>query len=687
MRGIVLGIIGVLFASLIYASENTLLKDGVLDLRAWDFEENPIVPMNGMWMFAYGEQIDPAFYNSDELHDFDLISVPAPWNNQFEGETYPELGYATYYLKILIDNPDHRFAMNIKPVTSSMAAYVNGELTMSQGKPGVDKASTVPSYEHKLLFLEEPIQASENLYVYHVVVHVSNFHVSSGGMTDFVRIGIADKLVHRSHRLLFWEALISGVLLMIFLYHLLKTILYKDRRNLIFTVLSFFAFFLAITNEGRLIYYIFPEISLSLFIKIAHFFSYILPLIVVYYFNELYPEENKKIVINAFTVLYGLNALFILLFPVYFLTKYNFLSIIILSVVVLYVYFHVLGHALLRNKNKSFISLVSMLLVLFAGLNDVFLELEYIKSIYIAHYGLFVFILIQEYILVEEAINEKKKCLEMTEMLRGMNEQLETMVDDRTKELKTQNDSLKDNAEKVEQNNREMKSLQMYQERLSHMLIHDLKAPIGTILHLTDVIESPDANFVRIVKESTIRMQMLVLNLLDIRKLEMAEMKVNATPLNVASLLKSSISQLKFRADAKQISLKSEVNENITVYADSALLLRVFDNLIDNAIKHTPEESKVIVYAEKYVLNSVPAFRIVLEDNGYGISPEKQMHLFDDYVSDLKADNDGVYTSHGLGLAFCKMAIDAMHGEIHVESELDKGTKIFIDLPRVKIYA
>lgn len=687
MRGIVLGIIGVLFASLIYASENTLLKDGVLDLRGWDFEENPIVPVNGVWQFAFGQQLNPEFFANAEEPDLQLVEVPAPWNNQPAYENYPELGYATYYLKILLDNANQNFAMNIRPAVSSMAVYVNGELTISQGKVGLDKATTVPSLEHKLVFLNEAMQVSDNLYVYHVVVHVSNFHMSNGGMTDFVSFGVADKLMHKSHRLLFWEALVSGILLMIFLYHLLKTSQYKDRRNFIFTVLTLFTFFMAITNEGRLIYYIFPNLSLNAFLRIAYLAAYLLPIIVLYYFYQLFPDENKRSVIQIFTVLYAINALFVIFFPPYLFTKYNYVSLIVLSVVIVYLYFHVLGHALVRNKKGSFVTLISMLIVLLAGLNDVFLAVNYINSVYIAHYGLFVFVLIQEYALVKDAINDKKKYLKLTDTLKDMNEQLELMVDERTKELKAQNDNLKDNAAKVEANNREMKSLQMYQERLSHMLIHDLKAPIGTILHLTDVIESPDANFVRIVKESTIRMQMLVLNLLDIRKLEMAEMKVNATPLNVASLVKSSVSQLKFRADAKQISLNSTVSENVTIYADAALLSRVFDNLIDNAIKHTPEESEIRIYAEKYVLNSVPAFRIVVEDNGYGISPEKQMHLFDDYVSDLKADNDGVYTSHGLGLAFCKMAIDAMHGEIHVESELDKGTKIFIDLPRVKIYA
>ncbi len=687
MRAIVLGVISLLFAGFISASENTLLKDGVLDLRGWNFEGNPIVPVNGTWKFVFDQQLDPEFYAMDQDADFQLIETPAPWSNQPKSKSYPELGYATYYLKILLDNANQNFAMNIKPAGSSMAVYVNGELIMSQGKPGTDKSSTIPSLEHKHVFLNEAIHESDHLYVYHVVVHVSNFHMSNGGMTDFVSFGLADKIMQKSHRLLFWQALVSGILLMIFLYHFLKTILYKDRKNLIFTALSLFAFFLAITNEGRLIYYIVPNLSLSYFLKIAHFFAYILPLIVVYYFNELYPKENKQIVLKILSVLYAINAVFIVFFSTYAITKYVFLSLIVLSVIVFYLYFHVLGHVLLRNRKGGFVTLISMLVVLFGGLNDVFLTLGYINSIYIAHYGLFVFILIQEYALVKEAINEKKKCLEMTIKLQGMNEKLELMVDERTKELKAQNDNLKDNAAKVEENNREMKSLQMYQERLSHMLIHDLKAPIGTILHLTDVIESPDANFVRIVKESTIRMQMLVLNLLDIRKLEMAEMKVNAAPVNVAFLLKSSILQLKFRADVKQIRLESTVNENVTVYADAALLSRVFDNLIDNAIKHTPEESEIVIYAEKFVLNSVPAFRIVVEDNGYGISPEKQIHLFDDYVSDVQAHTDERYTSHGLGLAFCKMAINAMQGEIHVESELEKGTKIFIDLPRVKIYA
>lgn len=683
MKAIYITILLLLFQYSTIASNDFSVQSGVLDLRGWDFTEEPIVAVDGDWLFYWGEHLPADFYTREYSYDFVQMPVPGVWNNVHADTSFPAHGIATYYLKIRLDAPRENFVLNVKPVSTSMSLYINGLLYAIQGRAGETIESTSPTFYHRMAFLDEA-DFENGQYVYHVVVHVSNFHLDNGGIRDYVKFGKTSVIVHRYFNGLFWSLLIAGILFMIFLHHLLISLFAWNFKRFLFSIIVFFVFILAITNEGRLIYYALPDIGFAAFLKISYLASYCLPLVLLYYLRELYPKENKRIVIRSFTVVYALLFVFILAFPTNIISKYTFVYSFLLGFTSLYVLFHVVGLAVIRNRKGSVYVLISLAVVVISGINDIFLHLNIIRSIYISHLGLLIFVFIQEFYLMSEFLMDRKYSLKLAKKLRTLNKNLEDKVLERTKRLENKNQELKNQAIEIQAHNQEMKALQVYQDKLTHMLIHDLKAPIGTILQLTEVIQSPDENFVRVVRESTNRMQFLVHNLLDIRQLETTSMPVEIEGLRLADILNESKRHMQYQAEAKDIRIVIDVKVHFVVYADKNLLIRVFNNLLDNAIKYSDINSEIKITVENTIIKLAPALRIVVSDEGSGIPEAMQSSLFDAYKS--KSQQPEHFRSHGLGLAFCKMAVEAMHGEISIESAPNQGTRVYVDLPRVKLH-
>jgi signal transduction histidine kinase len=142
---------------------------------------------------------------------------------------------------------------------------------------------------------------------------------------------------------------------------------------------------------------------------------------------------------------------------------------------------------------------------------------------------------------------------------------------------------------------------------------------------------------------------------------------------NLSLLLKDVSDSLRPLAEAKQLILNCEVTENLIVLGDSDELIRLFVNLLDNAIKYT-EHGEVSVAANR-TKNGVV---IKVEDTGIGIPQEHIPHIFDRFY---RAEESRTLHGAGLGLAIAKEIIRAHGGEIEVNSAIGKGTDFTTHLP------
>jgi signal transduction histidine kinase len=169
------------------------------------------------------------------------------------------------------------------------------------------------------------------------------------------------------------------------------------------------------------------------------------------------------------------------------------------------------------------------------------------------------------------------------------------------------------------------------------------------------------------------QMRLLINDILTIGRIEANRLVLNLTKIDMVDLTQSVINDFEVIANSKQIRLFGKLpTEPTFIYGDLNLIRRVLDNLVDNAIKFSHQQSLITIKIEKLPEN--PARRNLIKiqiiDQGVGISPEQKQVIFEKY----KVGNIILGISQiGLGLSFCKMAIEAHQGEITVTNNQPNG--------------
>lgn len=220
-------------------------------------------------------------------------------------------------------------------------------------------------------------------------------------------------------------------------------------------------------------------------------------------------------------------------------------------------------------------------------------------------------------------------------------------------------------------------------EDLSNMIVHDLRNPLASILLSSELllqygIEEKYQEKVKMINGSARQLNAMINDLLILAKMESGQMLLNLVEVNLNELVNKTLDQFNAIAHAKNQQLTCCLPEaSQTIQADASLLSRVLDNLISNAIKFSPRKSTITLEVE--YLNSAPPHQAVIRtrDQGPGIEEDLKQRIFDKYeVGTLMS---GVMQV-GLGLAFCKMVIEAHQGSIFVEANPPKGSVFTITI-------
>ncbi len=204
-------------------------------------------------------------------------------------------------------------------------------------------------------------------------------------------------------------------------------------------------------------------------------------------------------------------------------------------------------------------------------------------------------------------------------------------------------------------------SVGQFKQAMTGMVAHDLKNPLGVIMG-----SAPEKSLTRHMASHMLR---LINNMLDVQKFETTEVKPRTKPIAVAELIKESIGQVATLAEEKNIQVKTDVHKGQVIEADDEMILRVLINLFTNAIKYSPNNGTVLVSAEHK--GDQVAFSVT--DQGRGIPKDQLESIFGAYHQ-FDPRNSGLTGSTGLGLTFCKLALQAHGSDVGVSSEVGKGT-------------
>ena len=217
----------------------------------------------------------------------------------------------------------------------------------------------------------------------------------------------------------------------------------------------------------------------------------------------------------------------------------------------------------------------------------------------------------------------------------------------------------------VKQQRDDLQRLQLQKEQLVAFLVHDLKNPVNAIeLQAELVLRDRDASErsrraatkIRDEGRSLIRM---ITTLLDIAKADEGRLDPIRRAIDLAPLVTGVIEELDARADAAGVRLVSQI-DGIRISADPDLFRRILENLVENAIQHAPEATEVQVIAQPFQ----GGIAVRVRDAGSGVPPELRERVFERF---MQREHEPARSNRGLGLAFCKLAIEAHRGRIWIE--------------------
>jgi len=239
--------------------------------------------------------------------------------------------------------------------------------------------------------------------------------------------------------------------------------------------------------------------------------------------------------------------------------------------------------------------------------------------------------------------------------------------------------------QKLLETNRNLVSLNEEKNHFLGVTIHDLKSPLDRVIGLIklvnqqgiDRLNDSQRDFLRLIQDSCINMQTLVIDLLDINKLEQGLSAVNPEEVNLASVVERQLQIFKEQASRKNIQIQFDNNDpEKIIKTDPAILQRILENLISNAIKYSPYNKEVLVK----VVHNETHYRIEIHDQGSGILPGEIPMLFKKFQR-LSTQPTGGENSTGLGLSITKDLVKALNGLISVDSEVNKGSIFIVELP------
>ena len=241
--------------------------------------------------------------------------------------------------------------------------------------------------------------------------------------------------------------------------------------------------------------------------------------------------------------------------------------------------------------------------------------------------------------------------------------------------------ALRRQTRKLEESYTALKRLELMRDNLTHMVVHDMRSPLAVIGGFLSLLESYEAGnlsangvqFIREARHSIGELLEMVTSMLDVSKLEAGRLTLHRTEFDIAEVAVEVLRRYEPIRAGRQLLLDTPAHP-LKISADAGLVSRVLQNLTANAFNYTAADGVIRIA----ISSDGQEARIAVTDNGPGIASVYHDKIFEKFVQveDLNAK-----IGTGLGLAFCKLAVEVHGGRIGVESESGKGSTFWFTLP------
>ena len=235
----------------------------------------------------------------------------------------------------------------------------------------------------------------------------------------------------------------------------------------------------------------------------------------------------------------------------------------------------------------------------------------------------------------------------------------------------------------LKQNYKKLQELERFRDEMVHMIAHDMRSPLTGIIGSLEIIKlkmkptSTQEDINILVKAITFSRMLneMISSFLDVSRLEAGDFPLNLQMTDLGKIIQLSLDSISGLL-INRILVSPVFPDPVYVYCDEEITRRILVNLLANALKYTPSEKEVRIEYE----TCSDCIRVSVIDNGVGIPPEFHEKVFEKFFQAEDKEQRKQYST-GLGLTFCKKAVNAQGGEIVLKSEVGKGSTFSFTLP------
>lgn len=682
-------LIGLLWVSGIYffqlkPKENhiqTFAQKGEFDYSKIDFTQQNYTQLNGEVEFYWEKFLYPKdFESTNDTLSPQYLEIFSEWNKLVvNGQKIGPMGYGTYHFTIHVNSPG-LYAFKINEFESAFHIWINSQDFGGAGKVGKSKKDMQASWQRQ----EYDFYVADSIV--DVVLQVSNFHHRLGGTSEPILFGGSKSLRKFKSIRLSIETFLLGLLTILTLYHLTLYHYRRTDKSILFFSLMSLSILLRLSTTGeKLILNFFPSISWEIAVRIEYIS---LPLIGMFLTSFLYYMLPKNIPFWFKKTIYiiALSLSAIILFLPSSIFTYTSLLISGLSVIFVFSLFIFLFKAVIQKKENAKGLFGGYFFLFIVMINDILFYLGLINSSFLLPFGLIIFLFIQTFIISRNTSIAYLQVEQLSKKLERHTEKLEDLISERTKALQIQNNEIKlknnrieDQADILYQTNHQLIELNKFKNKMTNMMVHDLKNPLGNIIGLLNLSKMTD-NTRKLASTSGNDMLNLIQNILDVTKYEETKLKTHNESVLLHDLAEIAYHQNEFVITLNSIKYENLIPEDFQVNVDKNLIIRVFSNIISNATKYQNLNGLIRLSVEQIEEENHSFNKIHIFNTGESIPKDKQDAIFNIYNQIYINHQDHKYST-GIGLTFCKIAVEAHGGKIGVFSEEGVGVDFWFTLP------
>lgn len=641
--------------SLAFAQEQTPKQNAIaVDAIVQDNEAEVLLDSN--WEFYWNELLTPSAITTNTTAK--IVSLDN-WTN-FEltnDEKLPSFGYATYRLQFSIPENRPLVSLYIPAAYASSKIWLNSKLVAEIGTVGTSKAATLHRRAARII----PLDIHETNF--ELVIQVANFYHHKGGISAPVVLASNEHLQKSKSKKTIADMIFIGSLSFIGLFFLLFYFFYwnKDRAVLYFGIMCVSLAYMAISDRYAPLAEVFPTLSWSFLTVIEYISLFLAGFSASLFFNNIFKQFVNIIYVKTIKVGFWMLTASAVFLPAPHFTRLVMPFLVLMIINLLYV-FYVIIRAFTSKRKESILLLVSMLLasVIFFTHIFIFLGTDGDTIVYV-NFGYIIVFLLLSMLLMTRFSKSFHALAKAKELAVAQNEEIAK----KSEEISKVNQELKENLQHLEKMNAELDSF-------NHIVSHDLKAPLISINSLVSFIEEDiDSSFdkdtqhsFKLLKDRVSKMYALINDLLEYSKITKGEKRKETFQLNTL------LADLSAIINPEQKHTINLPEKDIELYTNKVELQHVFQNLIQNAIKHNDKPFAVI---EISYTKKGTKYAFLVRDNGPGIDPKYHTKIFEMF-SQLNTNNE--VESTGIGLSIVKKIVTENYGEITVDSKKDEGTTI-----------